>query len=85
MKAVEQALDHAPSTWGCTLHLPISDPTIMSELEAFESLITTVPLRTGLTPATILGPWISALIPLGAIGALTALGILHRIRNHSSV
>ena len=54
-------------------------------IDTAAAAITTVPLRPGLTPATILGPWISALIPLGAIGALTALGILHRIRNHSSV
>lgn len=43
--------------------------------------ITTVPLRTGLTPAATLGPWIKPLIMLGAIGALTALGILHRVRH----
>ncbi|HAM11874.1 MAG TPA: apolipoprotein N-acyltransferase, partial [Microbacterium sp.] len=32
--------------------------------------ISTVPLRTGLTPAVILGPWLTALIVLAAAGAL---------------
>lgn len=39
-----------------------------------------VPLRTGLTPAVILGPWLTALIILAAVGALTAAGVSHRAR-----
>ena len=74
------------STTGTSQVIAPDGTTIASiPIDTAAAAITTVPLRTGLTPATILGPWISALIPLGAIGALTALGILHRIRNHSSV
>ena len=74
------------STTGTSQVIAPDGTTIASiPIDTAAAAITTVPLRTGLTPATILGPWISALIPLGAIGALTALGILHRIRNRSSV
>ena len=41
--------------------------------------VTTVPLRTGLTPASILGPAITTGITLMAIGGLMVFGILHRI------
>ncbi|WP_407941886.1 apolipoprotein N-acyltransferase [Microcella pacifica] len=41
--------------------------------------VTTVPLRTGLTPASILGPAITTGITLLAIGGLMVFGILHRI------
>ncbi|WP_319034808.1 apolipoprotein N-acyltransferase [Microbacterium sp. LRZ72] len=39
--------------------------------------ITTVSLRTGLTPATILGPWVALLLTFGAGTGLTMLGIAH--------
>ena len=45
--------------------------------------ISTVPLRTGLTPAVILGPWLTALIVLAAAGALTAAGFSHRARTRA--
>ena len=46
--------------------------------------ISTVPLRTGLTPAVILGPWLTALIVLAAAGALTAAGFSHRARTRAA-
>ena len=45
--------------------------------------ISTVPLRTGLTPAVILGPWLTALIVLAAAGALTAAWFSHRARTRA--
>ncbi|GMM95524.1 apolipoprotein N-acyltransferase [Microbacterium sp. MTN4-26] len=45
--------------------------------------ISTVPLRTGLTPAVILGPWLTALIVLAAAGALPAAGFSHRARTRA--
>ncbi|AZH79348.1 apolipoprotein N-acyltransferase [Microbacterium sp. Y-01] len=74
------------STTGTSQVIAPDGSTIASiPVDTAAAAITTVPLRTGLTPATILGPWISALVPLGAFGALTVLGILHRVRNRSSV
>ena len=40
--------------------------------------ITTVPLRTGLTPATVLGPWFSGLVLVVAGAALAVFGFAHR-------
>jgi len=46
--------------------------------------ISTVPLRTGLTPAVILGPWLTVLIVLAAAGALPAAGFSHRARTRAN-
>ena len=46
--------------------------------------ISTVPLRTGLTPAVILGPWLTALIVLAAAGALPAAWFSHRARTRAA-
>ena len=45
--------------------------------------ISTVPLRTGLTPAVVLGPWLTALIVLAAAGALPAAWFSHRARTRA--
>lgn len=42
--------------------------------------VTTVPLRTGLTPAVMVGPWVTGILPLAAVMVLVALGVLHRRR-----
>ncbi|MFE7844552.1 apolipoprotein N-acyltransferase [Microbacterium sp. NPDC057407] len=49
-------------------------------VDTADASISTVPLRTGLTPAVILGPWLTALILVAATGALTAAGLSHRAR-----
>ncbi|WP_285814606.1 apolipoprotein N-acyltransferase [Microbacterium sp. Marseille-Q6648] len=46
--------------------------------------VSTVPLRTGLTPSTVLGPWLTGLIVLASGVALTAAGISHRARTRAS-
>ena len=45
--------------------------------------VSTVPLRTGLTPSTVLGPWFTGLIVLASGVALTAAGISHRARTRA--
>ena len=52
-------------------------------VDTADASISTVPLRTGLTPAVILGPWLTALIVLAAAGALTAAGFSHRARTRA--
>jgi apolipoprotein N-acyltransferase len=44
------------------------------------SMLTDVPLRTGLTPAVVLGPWISGVLAWGSVAVVAALGILVRLR-----
>ena len=44
-------------------------------------LLADVPLRTGLTPAVLVGSWVQAVIGWGSLAALIALGILVRRRN----
>ena len=53
-------------------------------VDTVDASISTVPLRTGLTPAVILGPWLTALIVLAAAGALTAAGFSHRARTRAA-
>ena len=53
-------------------------------VDTVDASITTVPLRTGLTPAVILGPWLTALIVLAAAGALTAAGFSNRARTRAA-
>ncbi|MDY0909840.1 apolipoprotein N-acyltransferase [Microbacterium sp. CFBP9034] len=38
-------------------------------------MLTEVPLRTGLTPAVLLGPWIKILLGWGSLAAVVALGV----------
>lgn len=45
--------------------------------------ISTVPLRTGLTAAVVLGPWLTGLIVLAAAGGLAAAGFSHRARTRA--
>ena len=45
--------------------------------------VSTVPLRTGLTPAVVLGPWLTGLIVLAAAGGLAAAGFSHRARTRA--
>ena len=52
-------------------------------VDTVDASITTVPLRTGLTPAVILGPWLTALIVLAAAGALPAAWFSHRARTRA--
>jgi apolipoprotein N-acyltransferase len=53
------------------------DGTTLDGLPAGEPghMLTEVPLRTGVTPAVIAGPWIQALIGWGSAAALVMLGI----------
>ncbi|WP_127818462.1 apolipoprotein N-acyltransferase [Microbacterium sp. CPCC 204701] len=44
------------------------------------SMLTDVPLRTGLTPAVVLGPWIDALLSWGSVAGLAAVGGIIALR-----
>lgn len=46
--------------------------------------VTTVPLRTGLTAAVIVGPVLNLLIPIAAVGGLLILGLLGRRRRRAT-
>ena len=52
-------------------------------VDTADASISTVPLRTGLTPAVILGPWLTALVVLAAAGAFMAAGFFHRARTRA--
>lgn len=58
------------------------DGTVIDTIAAdtADARITPVPLRTGLTPAVLAGPWPGALLTLTALGALIVLGATHRLR-----
>lgn len=45
--------------------------------------ISTVPLRTGLTPSTVLGPWLTCVLVLASSVALAAAGLSHRARTRA--
>lgn len=87
MRAIEtgRAVVNVSTTGTSQVIAPDGETTATVAADTVGAAITTIPLRTGLTPAIILGSWISALVPLGAIGTLTALGILHRTRNRPTV
>ncbi|MGU3643581.1 apolipoprotein N-acyltransferase [Microbacterium sp. C23T] len=44
-------------------------------------MLTDVPLRTGLTPAVVIGPWLNALVAWGSVIVLAGLGIIARRRS----
>ncbi|MDQ1128469.1 apolipoprotein N-acyltransferase [Microbacterium sp. SORGH_AS_0888] len=44
------------------------------------AMVTTVPLRTGLTPAIVIGPWLQAVLGWGSLIALALIGTLVRLR-----
>jgi apolipoprotein N-acyltransferase len=46
-------------------------------------ILTEVPLRTGLTPAVVLGPWIQVLLGWGSVAAVALLGVLVAVRRRA--
>ncbi|MFT4229062.1 MAG: apolipoprotein N-acyltransferase [Microbacterium sp.] len=50
------------------------------EADSAGALLVDVPLRTGLTPAVVLGPWIQALLGWGGVAAVAVLGVAVRMR-----
>lgn len=44
------------------------------------AMVTDVPLRTGLTPAVVMGPWLQAVLGWGSLVAVAVAGILVRVR-----
>ena len=56
------------------------DGTVIAGAPAAEpaAAVTSVPLRTGLTPAVLVGPILTLIIPIAALGGLLTLGLLQR-------
>ncbi|MFV0373277.1 apolipoprotein N-acyltransferase [Microbacterium sp.] len=59
------------------------DGTTLDALPAGEpgAMLTRVPLRTGLTPAVVVGPWLKALLLWGSPVCLAVVGVVVRRRN----
>lgn len=58
------------------------DGTVIDTLpvDTAAGTVTTLPLRTGRTPASVIGPRSTGLFPLLSVGAMLSLGIIHRRR-----
>ncbi|OJX65543.1 MAG: apolipoprotein N-acyltransferase [Micrococcales bacterium 73-13] len=59
-----------------------ADGSILEELQNGHAgaRVSVVPLQTGLTPAVVIGPWLTPALSLGAIAAVIALAVTHRRR-----
>ena len=82
MRAIETARSVVNLSTVGTSQVIAPDGTTIDGLPADEAghMLTDVPLRTGLTPAVVLGPWIKALLAWGGLAALAAFGVIVRIR-----
>jgi apolipoprotein N-acyltransferase len=65
-----------------TSQVMTADGSTIDALPADEpgAMVTDVPLRTGLTPAVLLGPWVPGVIVVVALAALVAAGVVARRR-----
>ena len=77
MRAVETGRSVVNLSTVGTSQVIAPDGSTIDGLPAGEAghMLTDVPLRTGLTPAVVLGPWVQALLGWGSLLALIALGI----------
>ena len=91
MRAIETGRSVVNLSTVGTSQVIAPDGTTIDGLPAAEAgaMLTDVPLRTGLTPAVIAGPWMQAVIGWGSVAALAALGgaaaVLRRRRAASTV
>ncbi|MDR5700096.1 apolipoprotein N-acyltransferase [Agromyces aerolatus] len=69
-----------------TSQVMTADGRTIDSLPADEpgAMVTDVPLRTGLTPAVVLGPWVPGAITALALAALVAAGLMARRRRASA-
>jgi apolipoprotein N-acyltransferase len=76
MRAVETGRSVVNLSTVGTSQVIAPDGSTLDGLPAGEAghMLTEVPLRTGLTPAVIVGPWVQALLGWGSLLALVALG-----------
>ncbi|MRG58419.1 apolipoprotein N-acyltransferase [Agromyces sp. CFH 90414] len=65
-----------------TSQVMLADGSTIDSLPADEpgAMVTDVPLRTGATPAVVLGEWVPAMILVLSLGGLVAAGVLARRR-----
>lgn len=80
MRAVETGRAVVNVSTVGTSQIIAPDGTVIAGAPSDEpaAAITTVPLRTGLTPAIWIGPILTVLIPLAAFGGLLAAGLLQQ-------
>ncbi|HWI32440.1 MAG TPA: apolipoprotein N-acyltransferase [Microbacterium sp.] len=82
MRAIETGRSVVNISTVGTSQVIAPDGTTIDGLAAGEAghMLTDVELRTGLTPAVVLGPWVNLLLGWGALAALIAVGIVARVR-----
>ncbi len=83
MRAIEtgRAVVNVSTVGTSQVIAPDGATTASFGVDTADAAITSVPLRTGLTPATFLGPWLTGLVPFAAVGVLAMLGFTHRARS----
>ena len=82
MRAIETGRSVVNISTVGTSQVIAPDGTTIDALPAGEAghMLTDVELRTGLTPAVVLGPWVQLLVGWGSLAALVALGVGARVR-----
>ncbi|QIG40762.1 apolipoprotein N-acyltransferase [Microbacterium sp. 4R-513] len=86
MRAIETGRSVVNLSTVGTSQVIAPDGTTIDGLPADEAgqMLTDVPLRTGLTPAVVLGPWVKALLAWGSVVALLGFGLAMAIRRRSA-
>lgn len=82
MRAIETGRSVVNLSTVGTSQVIAPDGTVIDGLPAGEAgaMLTDVPLRTGLTPASVVGPAVQLMLGWGSVLALVALGIAVRVR-----
>lgn len=82
MRAIETGRSVVNLSTVGTSQVMAPDGTTIDGLPAAEPghMVTDVPLRTGLTPAVLVGPWLKLLLGWGSLAGLVALGTLVVVR-----
>lgn len=77
MRAIETGRSVVNLSTVGTSQVIAPDGSMIDGLPADEAghMLTSVPLRTGLTPASVIGPWVQVLLGWGSLALLIALGI----------
>lgn len=82
MRAIETGRSVVNISTVGTSQVIAPDGSMIDGIAAGEAgyMLTDVELRTGLTPAVLLGPWINALLGWASLALVVALGVLTRVR-----
>ncbi|WP_243226691.1 apolipoprotein N-acyltransferase [Microbacterium sp. CIAB417] len=82
MRAIEtgRAVVNVSTVGTSQVIAPEGATTDSVDVDTAAAQISTIPLRTGLTAAVLLGPWLTWLVPVLAVIAFSGLGIHHSAR-----